>query len=703
MKIYELSYKLCDKLILGEHYMKKTKSIKKINYDKVIQKRIMVFLVVIVVLFSILIVKMVDVMLFNKKTYSDDLVRLSYTKVSGTSSPRGRIYDRNYNIIVDNKSLKTITYQKRKGTTNLEMIDIASKVVGHLDLNYSKLTERAKREYYFVKHKSECDKLVTEEEKEKVKQRKMTQNELDELKLSRIDSSKLDFTEEEKKVAYLYYLMSKGYTYEEKIIKSDVSDSEYAYISENNEDLDGFNTKIDWERVYPYGDTLRSILGTVSTPSQGIPAEEKDYYLEKGYSLNDRVGLSYLEKQYEDYLKGEKALYEVVNSHEVKLIKEGSRGQDIVLSIDINLQQEVERILEEQIRRAKGEANTDYYDHSSVIIQDPNTGEILAIAGKKIVGDTIIDNTTSILISPITPGSVVKGASMLVGYNEGAVHIGERMLDECVKVAGVAEKCSSVNDLGVIDDITALAKSSNVYQFKIAIRVNGQEYFRGMKLNFNQEAFDKYRNMYHSFGLGVKTGIDLPVESSGYSSKDRAAGNLLDFVMGQYETYTPIQLSQYISTIANGGERIAPHLLKEVHKSSSSAEIGELDFVVDKKVLNTIDTKEEYLNRVKQGFIAVLNSPGGYGVGYMDTAMRPAGKTGTSQSFIDTNNDGVIDTETITSSFIGYAPYDIPKMSIIVTSPDSSHPNSSTNYASLVTYRITREITAKYTEMYGIE
>ena len=171
--------------------------------------------------------------------------------------------------------------------------------------------------------------------------------------------------------------------------------------------------------------------------------------------------------------------------------------------------------------------------------------------------------------------------------------------------------------------------------------------------------------------------------------------------MGQYETYTPIQLSQYITTIANGGERLAPHLLKEVHSSSETEEIGKLESTVEKKVLNKIDTKEEYMARVKEGFIAVLNSPGGYGVGYMNPAMHPAGKTGTSQSFIDTNNDGRIDTETITSSFIGYAPYEDPKMSILVTSPDSSHPNSNTDYASLVTYRITREITAKYSEMYG--
>ena len=683
--------------------MKKiNKTSKNINFDKTLNFRLNIILVSIIVLFIFLFTKIVFVIIFQSNKYTNELKRLSYNTVSFNSSPRGRIYDRNYNIIVDNKSLKMIVYKKEKKTSNIEMVNIARSVVDKLELDYYKLTERSKREYYCVINSDKCDLLVSKKEREKVKQRKMTSTELYELKLSRIPVSELNFDDNNNKVAYLYYLMNRGYAYEEKIIKSDASDSEYAFISENNDTLKGFNTRIDWERVYPYGDTFKSILGTVSSVTQGIPVEDKEYYLSKGYSLNDRVGLSYLEKEYEDYLRGEKAIYEVVNSHEVKLIKEGSRGKDIVLSIDINLQREIEKILEENIRRAKEEPNTDYYDHSSVIIQDPRNGEILAMVSKKIVNGEIIDNTTSILTSPITPGSVVKGASMLVGYNEGAVKIGEKMRDECVKVAGVSEKCSSVDNLGVIDDIMALAKSSNVYQFKIAIRVNGQEYFRGMKLNFNQKAFDTYRKMYHSFGLGVKTNIDLPVESSGYTSKDKAAGNLLDFVMGQYETYTPIQLSQYISTIANGGERLAPHLLKEVHKSSDSFEIGELEKTIDKEVLNTIDTKTEYMNRVKEGFIAVVNNPSGYGYGYMSTNMRPAGKTGTSQSFIDTNNDGIIDTETITSSFIGYAPYDNPKMSILVTSPDSSHPNSSYDYASLVTYRITRDVTNKYSEMYGI-
>ena len=674
---------------------------KKNNYELIINKRLVFFLLIIIILFIVLIISFFNVMLINNKKYNKSLKELTYSEVSGTSTPRGRIYDRNYNIIVDNKSLKTIIYKKKKGISSLDMIKGAKTISNHINIDYSRLTKRSKKEYFCAKNKKYCDKLIKEKEYEKLKQHKLSQNDLYELKLERIPEDKLNFSEEENKISYIYYLMNRGYTYDEKIIKSDVTDEEYAYISENNDSLLGFNTKIEWERVYPYGDTFKTILGKVSTSEQGIPAEDKEEYLKKGYSLNDRVGISYLEKEYEEYLHGTKAQYEVVNSHETKLIKEGKRGKDIVLSIDINLQKEIENIISEYVINTKSEPNTEYYDHSTVIIEDPNNGEILAMASKRLVNGEIIDNTTSILTSPIMPGSVVKGASMLVGYNTGAIHIGERMLDECVKVSGVQEKCSFAKDLGVIDDITALAKSSNVYQFKIAIRVNGQEYSRGMKMNFNQSAFDTYRNMYHSFGLGVKTKIDLPVESNGYTSKDKAAGNLLDFAMGQYETYTPIQLSQYISTFANGGCRIAPHLLKEVHSSSNTEEIGSLEKKIEPEVLNKIDTREEYFNRVKEGFIAVTNSPGGYGVGYMQSWMKPAGKTGTSQSFIDTDGNGVIDTETITSTFLGYAPYDNPKMSIIVTSPNSSRPNDSNSFTSLVTYHLTQAITEKYGEMYG--
>ena len=678
--------------------MKKNK-----NIDKTINYRFIVILVVTIFLFGFLLFGITKVMLFETDDYKVALNDLTYTEVAGTSTPRGRILDRNYNVIVDNKSLKTIVYKKGKNVKDKDMIELAWKVTPYIGVNYNKVSDRNKREYYCAKNKDICNSFITNREMERFKQRKISENDLYEMKLQRIPDEDLDFEFEEVKVAYMYYLMNRGYAYEEKVIKSDATDKEYAFISENNQELEGFNTKIDWERVYPYGNTFKSMLGTVSSATQGIPKEEKDYYLEKGYSLNDRVGLSYLEKEYEEYLKGEKAIYEVVNSHETKLIKEGTRGKDIVLSIDINLQQRVEEIISNYVWATKNEPNTEYYDHSTVVIQDPRNGEILAMASMRLENGQILDNTTSILTSPVMPGSIVKGASILVGYNTGAIHIGETMLDECVKISGIPkEKCSSVLNLGVIDDITALAKSSNVYQFKIAMRVNGQEYHREMKMPFKQSSFDIYRNMYHSFGLGVKTGIDLPVESKGYTSEDKAAGNLLDFVMGQYETYTPMQISQYISTIANSGARVQPHLLKEVRSSSLYSELGDVEKTFDRTVLNYVDTQPQYMSRVREGFYAVTHRSDGYGVGYTDDWYQFAGKTGTSQSFIDTNDDGVIDTETITSSFIGYAPANDPRVSVVVISPDSSHPNSNIDYRSQVTYYLTQEVTRAYAYLFGL-
>ena len=137
--------------------------------------------------------------------------------------------------------------------------------------------------------------------------------------------------------------MNKGYSYAEKVIKNkDVTEEEYAYISENIDNLNGFNTKLDWERVYLYDNTFKTILGSVSSNSQGIPEELAKTYLKKGYSLDDRVGISYLEYQYEDYLKGTKATYRLLSDNSYELVSEGKRGNDIVLTIDINLQKYLE-------------------------------------------------------------------------------------------------------------------------------------------------------------------------------------------------------------------------------------------------------------------------------------------------------------------------------------------------------------------------
>ncbi len=668
--------------------------------EDIIEKRYNIIIGLIMILFIIIAFRLFNLQVISNNKYGELLALNSVNIVESSSAPRGRIYDRNGNLLVDNKPVKTIYYKKIKGIKTSEELKLAERVASIIDIDYSKLNLTNLKEYYMQLYPDKVEKLITKEEYKKLSDRKLTKDDIYKLKLERITEEELNSKIDDfgRKCAYIYYLMNKGYSYDEKIIKNEnVTEEEYAAISELANSLKGFNTKLDWERVYPYGNTFKTILGKVSNEKQGIPAELKNEYLKNGYSLNDRVGISYLEYQYENVLKGVKAKYKVLPDNSYELVSEGKRGNDIMLTIDINLQMELEKILEEEVYNAKMEANTKYYDRSMAIISDPNTGEILAMAGKQIKMTDgqykIYDYTPGITTSPVTAGSVVKGASILVAYNEGAIQIGTTFKDECIKIKDTPEKCSWTSNLGTLNDVQALAKSSNIYQFRAAILVGKGNYVYNQPLVIDKEAFTKYRNMYNSFGLGVKTGIDLPVESTGYKGESTMSGHLLDFVIGQYDTYTPIQLSQYINTIANGGIRYQSHLLKRVYKSNKDGTLDDIKSEYEITKLNEVPTEEQYMNRVKEGFLAVMNS-GGLGVGYMNASYNPAGKTGTSESFIDTDMDGVVDTETVTKTFVGYAPYDNPRMSIAIVSPDVGI--NGANYTSNVNKTITQRVTDAY-------
>lgn len=667
---------------------------------EIIEKRFNIVTIILVVLFIIVGGRLFYLQVLNSTYYAEKLAYVSEKTIESTSAPRGRIYDRNNNLLVDNEAVKTIYYKKEKGVSAKEEIELSYIIAENLDIDYSNLNDDRLKTFYYDNNYEECRKKITDEEWELYEKRKLDDDNIKDLIYKRLDEEIKQYNELDKEAAYIYYLMNKGYSYAEKIIKNEnVTEQEYAYISENIDNLKGFNTKLDWERIYLYGDVFKTMLGTVSSNSQGIPSELAEEYLEKGYSLDDRVGISYLEYQYEDYLKGTKATYKLLSDNSYELLSEGKRGNDIVLTIDINLQKNLEEVLTEEVLAAKNEAGTKYYNRSFAIISDPNTGEILAMGGKQVLENEngeryVVDYTPGIVTLPVTPGSVVKGASMMVGYKYGAIDIGTVINDECIKIKDTPEKCSW-RTMGYIDDIYALQYSSNVYQYKIAISVGKGTYEYNKALSLEEEAFQKYRDMYAEFGLGKKTGIDLPVESLGYMGTSKLPGHLLDFSIGQYDTYTPIQLSQYINTIANSGKRLKPYLLKEVYTASDNDEqFGSLVYKASTTVLGELSVEDKYIDRVREGFSAVVTN--GLGYGYMGNYTNSAGKTGTSQSFIDTDGDGTVDTETITSSFVGYSPSDNPQMSIVVVSPDISIPDSS---QSMVTKRISAKLVNKFFEL----
>ena len=190
----------------------------------------------------------------------------------------------------------------------------------------------------------------------------------------------------------------------------------------------------------------------------------------------------------------------------------------------------------------------------------------------------------------------------LVQYNQELYS-----LDEPIKLKGTPTK-SSWKTMGYINDLRALQVSSNVYMFKTALKIAGVNYVRDGSLDIKQEAFDKMRYYFRQFGLGVTTGIDLPNETAGQMGKGNQPGFLLDFSIGQYDTYTPLQLAQYISTIANGGYRMQPQIVKEIREPSAKPEeVGKVVQSIEPVVLNRVDMNEEHINRVKEGFRQVFH------------------------------------------------------------------------------------------------
>ena len=153
-----------------------------------------------------------------------------------------------------------------------------------------------------------------------------------------------------------------------------------------------------------------------------------------------------------------------------------------------------------------------------------------------------------------------------------------------------------------------------------------------------------------------------------------------------------------MATIANNGSRMQPHILKAVF-SSEGEPLEELVYEFEPKELNKVETEDIYLERVKEGFRQVM-SPGGTGYWYVDPYYEPAGKTGTAQSFLDTDGDGVIDTATTTANFAGYAPYYDPKVVFAVFSPDVAPEYVPYSSMTSVNTRISQKVSEKYFEIY---
>ncbi|MER1986165.1 MAG: penicillin-binding transpeptidase domain-containing protein [Solibacillus sp.] len=638
-------------------------------------------------LFSLLIFRLGYLQIVKGEDYVRALERTEEVRVN-TSVPRGRIFDRYGRILVDNEPENAITYTKMQTTKRAEMLEIAETLATLIEQPTKRVTYRDKLDFWIIRNPERAQEKVTKKEMDEFR---ATDEEMEESAFNaehdrrvreRITDDELaELKEFDLEVLAIFREMTTGYNLSPQIIKGeDVTDEEFARVSERLAELPGVNTTTDWKRVRL---SSLAILGRTTVPSKGVPKSKLNFYLAREYSRNDRVGESYFEAQYEELLQGEKSVVKNLTNKKGQVVEtvttyDGEPGKDLVSTIDIELQQEAEKIVESKLLEIKAMGSSYLLDRAFYVMMNPNTGELLSVVGKKIEYDEetgkpyIIDYSYGAFTTSYEAGSSIKAATVLMGYNEGVITPGTVMLDSPMRIGNLTLN-SLFNKSGsvMLNDVKALERSSNVYMFKIAMGVGGRTYSPGMRFSLPEGTIQTMRNEYAQFGLGVPTGIDLPGEAVGYQADPDTDTKLLNLAIGQFDTYTPMQLAQYISTVANGGYRIAPRMLKEIRNPSEDGEtLGTLVQEVDPKILNKIENTDAEVKQVQQGLRQVyVGAQGSARAVFGNAPYTAAGKTGTAQVVYYGPQRDKYGTDTINIVHVGYAPFENPEVAYALIIP----------------------------------
>ena len=643
-----------------------------VDFNAITNKRIMAIGSVISILFIIIAIQLVRVQVYSQAEYEQKLIRYttSYQKVS---PPRGQIYDRNYELLVENKALLNIIYTPAQHATDSSEWELAHKIVDYYGLTTSTYTFRDLQDAYMNLYPDETNDLITDDEWVSYYAREINDSAIYQMKLSRITNEMVSKEKDADLMASIVKMnMDKATKTVPAVILEDVSYEEAVYIAEHKTEFPGFDNSYDWQRNYLYGDLLKSVLGSVSSKKQGLPSEAMSYFVALGYSINERVGTSGLEKQYESLLKGEYMYINTVYDDSTGLpiqetVDEGKKGYDIRISIDVELQETVESIVSNTLIDATKNPYRLYFDEMYVAMIEPSTGEILSMVGKEQVDGKIYDKSyaTYMDVGAAVPGSVVKGATIYMALNEDIIDYNTVYLDTPLHFMGTPVKASWKN-MGYINEIDALKWSSNVYMFRIAMKMAGSNYieYGPLYMNDRQGTFLKFRKYFRSFGLGQLTGIDLPGESVGYIMDEPTEnGHLLDYVIGQFDTYTVLQLAKYIGTIANDGIRVTPHLLVEAYETGTTDVVYRYNTNVESVLENS-----KAIKRVQEGFRECVAT--GYCSTYLNKVSEPvAAKSGTAEAYFYDEDGNLVPSPN--NTFIAYAPYDDPKVAIACIAPHS--------------------------------
>lgn len=488
---------------------------------------------------------------------------------------------------------------------------------------------------------------------------------MEEIKLESLipDLSKLldvdEKTLHKKIVAPLPNGKPKGSAMLKRRMESDEADKVKAYLKEKN--FYGFIVSPDTKRYYPNNNFLAHVLGNTNADGDGLMGVEQVY--NKYLSGIPGIKISELDKNREDM--------PYVISDYIKPVD----GKNVVLTIDENMQYFAEKAAEQALKDNKAKA-------VSIIIADPNNGELLAMANKPDYNpNEPYDNNRSLeenqriwrnraVSDTFEPGSIFKVVTATAAMSEGKVNKDDKFV--CNGSSTIGKRtihCWKRTGHGTESFVDILKNSCNVGFMELGRRLG-------------PDLLTKY---IKTFGFGSKTGIDLNGEATGIvkAAKNISETDLATIAFGQTNTVSCMQYLTAFNAIANGGTLITPHVMKEItHYDDDNNSVVDLEY----KDKNERKVLKEDVTRELRGYLEKVVSEGGGKKAYIQ-GYHIGGKTGTAQKIAE-GGKGYASGKYI-ASFAGMAPADNPQVTILVSIDE---PDPSNYYAGQISAPVGKQV-----------
>ena len=645
----------------------------------------------------ILIVQLFNLQIVHGAEYREQS-NTRLTRESTIEAARGEILDRSGNILVSSSQKFDLELYKTKIDTNtlnrtiLKIINVLEKYnISYTDsfpININTFEYKIADETLenWKKNNNIDNDFSAEQAFYKFKEKYKIENE--------------DVNEIRKIISIRYKIATEGYSSTRALtIAKDIPREAVAELSENSDEFPGISISVQPVREYKEGTLASHILGYASKINDTEYKENKDKY-----DQNDIIGKTGIEYIFEKYLRGQKGIKQIDMAVDgtitaESIAKEAIAGSDVILTLDSNLQKIVEQELKSNIEKIKSGGFGKIYDAKggSCVVMNVKTGEVLAMVSypdynPQSFADGIgiaewnsyRDNELHPLInrcieSPYEPGSIFKMVTAIAGLESGNVTLTERINDTGVytKYKNFQPKCWYYTDYhvghGPLNVIGAIQKSCNYFFYETADRMG-------------IDVLSKYAKY---FGLGVKTGIELPNEAMGtVASKEYAKsigatwnpGDTINAAIGQgYNRFTSLQMAKYVSMIANGGNSIDVSIIKSIQRSDGTqVSKEEIDsFVKERLGITSDDSNDDitinsqYLNAVKEGMNSVTSGEAGTAYArFKNFDIEVGGKTGSAEAGKDKNGRDIVN-----AWFAAFAPYDNPEIAVVVMVENGGHGN----------------------------